>query len=155
MRRYVTDGCCSAQFGAFRRASAEAFAITAGRLARRSRSPGMCYDDFAPTAAFTCLRTSASSAMASPVAFVALGATSREALLPMNTRTGPAVHTHTGLLRQFAIQEAIRQIAAGELRRKSWFARVSLVRARHVLRGRRGGSLIFSERETRGSIRSE
>jgi acetyl-CoA acetyltransferase len=82
-------------FGAFRRASAEAFA-TAG-VSHADIDHFMGYDAFAHLPLY----------MLEDVGFVGRG---ESGSLPMNTNGGGLSYTHTGMYGMFAIQEAVRQL---------------------------------------------
>jgi len=94
-------------FGAFRRASAEAFA-TAG-VTHADVDHLMCYDAFAHLPLYM-LEDLGFVGRGESGSFVASGATRPGGALPMNTNGGGLSYTHTGMYGMFAIQEAIRQL---------------------------------------------
>jgi acetyl-CoA acetyltransferase len=94
-------------FGAFRRASAEAFR-TAG-LTRADIDHLMVYDAFAHVPLYG-LEDLGFVGRGESAAFIAEGHTSPGGRLPMNTNGGGLNYTHTGMYGMFAIQEAVRQV---------------------------------------------
>jgi acetyl-CoA acetyltransferase len=94
-------------FGAFRRASAEAFA-TAG-VTHSDVDHLMCYDAFAHVPLYM-LEDLGFVGRGESGDFVAAGHTSKGGALPMNTNGGGLNYTHTGMYGMFAIQEAVRQL---------------------------------------------
>ena len=126
-------------FGAFRRASAEAFA-TAG-VTHADIDHLMCYDAFAHLPLYM-LEDLGFVGRGESGAFVASGATRPGGTLPMNTNGGGLSYTHTGMYGMFAIQEAIRQLR-GEAPAQVRGARVSFVQGVGMYFGA-AGSLIFA-----------
>jgi acetyl-CoA acetyltransferase len=126
-------------FGAFRRASAEAFG-TAG-LTPADVDHLMCYDAFAHLPLYM-LEDLGFVGRGESGAFVASGATRPGGALPMNTNGGGLSYTHTGMYGMFAIQEAIRQLR-GEAPAQVPGARVSFVQGVGMYFAA-AGSLIFS-----------
>jgi acetyl-CoA acetyltransferase len=126
-------------FGAFRRASAEAFA-TAG-VSHADVDHLMCYDAFAHLPLYM-LEDLGFVGHGESGAFVASGATRPGGALPMNTNGGGLSYTHTGMYGMFAIQEAIRQLR-GEAPAQVPGARVSFVQGVGMYFAA-AGSLIFS-----------
>ena len=126
-------------FGAFRRASAEAFA-TAG-VTHADVDHLMCYDAFAHLPLYM-LEDLGFVGRGESGAFVASGATRPGGALPMNTNGGGLSYTHTGMYGMFAIQEAIRQLR-GEAPAQVPGARVSFVQGVGLYFAA-AGSLIFS-----------
>ena len=126
-------------FGAFRRASAEAFA-TAG-VTHADVDHLMCYDAFAHLPLYM-LEDLGFVGRGESGAFVASGATRPGGTLPMNTNGGGLSYTHTGMYGMFAIQEAIRQLR-GEAPAQVQGARVSFVQGVGLYFGA-AGSLVFS-----------
>jgi acetyl-CoA acetyltransferase len=126
-------------FGAFRRASAEAFG-TAG-LTHADVDHLMCYDAFAHLPLYM-LEDLGFVGRGESGAFVASGATRPGGALPMNTNGGGLSYTHTGMYGMFAIQEAIRQLR-GEAPAQVPGARVSFVQGVGMYFAA-AGSLIFS-----------
>jgi acetyl-CoA acetyltransferase len=94
-------------FGAFRRASAEAFA-TAG-LCHADIDHFMGYDAFAHLPLYM-LEDVGFVGRGESGAFIADGHTRKGGSLPMNTNGGGLSYTHTGMYGMFAIQEAVRQL---------------------------------------------
>jgi acetyl-CoA acetyltransferase len=94
-------------FGAFRRASAEAFA-TAG-LGHVDVDHFMGYDAFAHLPLYM-LEDVGFVGRGESGAFIADGHTRKGGSLPMNTNGGGLSYTHTGMYGMFAIQEAVRQL---------------------------------------------
>jgi len=94
-------------FGAFRRASAEAFA-TAG-LGHADIDHFMGYDAFAHLPLYM-LEDVGFVGRGESGAFIADGHTRKGGSLPMNTNGGGLSYTHTGMYGMFAIQEAVRQL---------------------------------------------
>jgi acetyl-CoA acetyltransferase len=94
-------------FGAFRRASAEAFA-TAG-VAPADIDHFMGYDAFAHLPLYM-LEDVGFVGRGESGAFIADGHTRKGGRLPMNTNGGGLSYTHTGMYGMFAIQEAVRQL---------------------------------------------
>jgi acetyl-CoA acetyltransferase len=94
-------------FGAFRRASAEAFA-TAG-LCHTDIDHFMGYDAFAHLPLYM-LEDVGFVGRGESGAFIADGHTRKGGSLPMNTNGGGLSYTHTGMYGMFAIQEAVRQL---------------------------------------------
>jgi acetyl-CoA acetyltransferase len=94
-------------FGAFRRASAEAFA-TAG-LRHADIDHFMGYDAFAHLPLYM-LEDVGFVGRGESGAFIADGHTRKGGSLPMNTNGGGLSYTHTGMYGMFAIQEAVRQL---------------------------------------------
>jgi acetyl-CoA acetyltransferase len=126
-------------FGAFRRASAEAFA-TAG-ITHADVDHLMCYDAFAHLPLYM-LEDLGFVGRGESGAFVASGATRPGGALPMNTNGGGLSYTHTGMYGMFAIQEAIRQLR-GEAAAQVPGARVSFVQGVGLYFAA-AGSLVFS-----------
>ena len=94
-------------FGAFRRASAEAFA-TAG-VSHADIDHFMGYDAFAHLPLYM-LEDVGFVGRGESGAFIADGHTRKGGSLPMNTNGGGLSYTHTGMYGMFAIQEAVRQL---------------------------------------------
>jgi acetyl-CoA acetyltransferase len=94
-------------FGAFRRASAEAFA-TAG-VSHGDVDHFMGYDAFAHLPLYM-LEDVGFVGRGESGAFIADGHTRKGGSLPMNTNGGGLSYTHTGMYGMFAIQEAVRQL---------------------------------------------
>jgi acetyl-CoA acetyltransferase len=94
-------------FGAFRRASAEAFA-TAG-ICHADIDHFMGYDAFAHLPLYM-LEDVGFVGRGESGAFIADGHTRKGGSLPMNTNGGGLSYTHTGMYGMFAIQEAVRQL---------------------------------------------
>jgi acetyl-CoA acetyltransferase len=94
-------------FGAFRRASAEAFA-TAG-VSHADIGHFMGYDAFAHLPLYM-LEDTGFVGRGESGAFIADGHTRPGGSLPMNTNGGGLSYTHTGMYGMFAIQEAVRQL---------------------------------------------
>jgi acetyl-CoA acetyltransferase len=94
-------------FGAFRRASAEAFA-TAG-VTHADIDHLMGYDAFAHLPLYM-LEDLGFVGHGESGAFIAEGNTRKGGKLPMNTNGGGLSYTHTGMYGMFAIQEAVRQL---------------------------------------------
>jgi acetyl-CoA acetyltransferase len=94
-------------FGAFRRASAEAFA-TAG-VGHADIDHFMGYDAFAHLPLYM-LEDAGFVGRGESGAFIAEGHTRKGGSLPMNTNGGGLSYTHTGMYGMFAIQEAVRQL---------------------------------------------
>jgi acetyl-CoA acetyltransferase len=94
-------------FGAFRRASAEAFA-TAG-VSHADIGHFMGYDAFAHLPLYM-LEDAGFVGRGESGAFIAEGHTRKGGSLPMNTNGGGLSYTHTGMYGMFAIQEAVRQL---------------------------------------------
>jgi acetyl-CoA acetyltransferase len=126
-------------FGAFRRASAEAFA-TAG-VTHADVDHLMCYDAFAHLPLYM-MEDLGFVERGESGAFVASGATRPGGELPMNTNGGGLSYTHTGMYGMFAIQEAIRQLR-GEAAAQVPDARISFVQGVGLYFAA-AGSLVFS-----------
>jgi acetyl-CoA acetyltransferase len=94
-------------FGAFRRASAEAFA-TAG-VSHADIDHLMGYDAFAHLPLYM-LEDLGFVGKGESGAFIREGHTRKDGSLPMNTNGGGLSYTHTGMYGMFAIQEAVRQL---------------------------------------------
>ena len=94
-------------FGAFRRASREAFG-TAG-LRHADIDHFMGYDAFAHLPLYM-LEDVGFVGRGESGAFIADGHTRKGGSLPMNTNGGGLSYTHTGMYGMFAIQEAVRQL---------------------------------------------
>jgi acetyl-CoA acetyltransferase len=94
-------------FGAFRRASAEAFATAAVTQADIDHFMG--YDAFAHLPLYM-LEDAGFVGRGESAAFIAEGHTREGGSLPMNTNGGGLSYTHTGMYGMFAIQEAVRQL---------------------------------------------
>jgi acetyl-CoA acetyltransferase len=94
-------------FGAFRRASAEAFA-TAG-VSHADIDHLMGYDAFAHLPLYM-LEDLGFVGRGESGAFIREGHTRPGGSLPMNTNGGGLSYTHTGMYGMFAIQEAVRQL---------------------------------------------
>jgi acetyl-CoA acetyltransferase len=94
-------------FGAFRRASAEAFA-TAG-VGHADIDHFMGYDAFAHLPLYM-LEDVGFVGRGESGSFIAEGHTRKGGSLPMNTNGGGLSYTHTGMYGMFAIQEAVRQL---------------------------------------------
>ncbi|NWL10283.1 thiolase [Paenarthrobacter nitroguajacolicus] len=94
-------------FGAFRRASREAFEMAG--VSHDDIDHVMFYDAFAHLPLYM-LEDSGFVGYGESGAFVREGHTSASGSLPMNTNGGGLSYTHTGLYGMFAIQESIRQL---------------------------------------------
>jgi acetyl-CoA acetyltransferase len=94
-------------FGAFRRASTEAFATAA--VTRADIDHLMGYDAFAHLPLYM-LEDLGFVGRGESGAFIAEGNTRKGGELPMNTNGGGLSYTHTGMYGMFAIQEAVRQL---------------------------------------------
>jgi acetyl-CoA acetyltransferase len=94
-------------FGAFRRASAEAFA-TAG-VSHADIDHLMGYDAFAHLPLYM-LEDLGFVGRGESGPFIRDGHTRKGGSLPMNTNGGGLSYTHTGMYGMFAIQEAVRQL---------------------------------------------
>jgi acetyl-CoA acetyltransferase len=94
-------------FGAFRRASAEAFATASVSHADVDHLMG--YDAFAHLPLYM-LEDLGFVGRGESGAFIAQGNTRKGGQLPMNTNGGGLSYTHTGMYGMFAIQEAVRQL---------------------------------------------
>jgi acetyl-CoA acetyltransferase len=94
-------------FGAFRRASAEAFATASVGQADIDHLMG--YDAFAHLPLYT-LEDLGFVGRGESGAFITEGNTRMGGTLPMNTNGGGLSYTHTGMYGMFAIQEAVRQL---------------------------------------------
>ncbi|WP_236794731.1 thiolase [Amycolatopsis sp. GM8] len=128
-------------FGAFRRASAEAFA-TAG-IMPADVDHLMAYDAFAHVPLYM-LEDLGFVSHGESGAFVASGNTGPGGTLPMNTNGGGLSYTHTGMYGMFAIQEAVRQLR-GEAPAQVPDAEVSFVQGVGMFFGA-AGSLVFANR---------
>lgn len=126
-------------FGAFRRASAEAFA-TAG-VAHKDIDHLMVYDAFAHLPLYG-LEDLGFVGRGESGAFIAEGHTRPGGRLPMNTNGGGLSYTHTGMYGMFAIQEAVRQLR-GEAAAQVAGVKVSFVQGVGMMFGA-AGSLILS-----------
>jgi acetyl-CoA acetyltransferase len=126
-------------FGAFRRASAEAFA-TAG-VTHADVDHLMCYDAFAHLPLYM-MEDLGFVGHGESGEFVASGATRPGGALPMNTNGGGLSYTHTGMYGMFAIQEAVRQLR-GEAAAQVPDARISFVQGVGLYFAA-AGSLVFS-----------
>lgn len=94
-------------FGAFRRASAEAFATA--QVGQADIDHLMGYDAFAHLPLYM-LEDLGFTGRGESAAFIAEGNTRPGGTLPMNTNGGGLSYTHTGMYGMFAIQEAVRQL---------------------------------------------
>jgi acetyl-CoA acetyltransferase len=94
-------------FGAFRRASAEAFATAS--VSHDDIDLLMAYDAFAHLPLYM-LEDIGFVGRGESGAFIADGNTRKGGRLPMNTNGGGLSYTHTGMYGMFAIQEAVRQL---------------------------------------------
>jgi acetyl-CoA acetyltransferase len=94
-------------FGAFRRASAEAFATA--EVGHADIDHFMGYDAFAHLPLYM-LEDVGFVGRGESGAFIADGHTRKGGSLPMNTNGGGLSYTHTGMYGMFAIQEAVRQL---------------------------------------------
>ena len=103
-----------ASFGAFRRASVEAFR-TAG-ISPADVDHAMMYDAFAHFPLYA-LEDSGFVGRGESGAFIADGNTRPGGRLPINTNGGGLSYTHTGMYGMFAIVEAVRQLRGGPRRR--------------------------------------
>jgi acetyl-CoA acetyltransferase len=128
-------------FGAFRRASAEAF-TTAG-IGRGDIDHLMCYDAFAHLPLYM-LEDLGFVAHGESGAFVADGSTRPGGRLPMNTNGGGLSYTHTGMYGMFAILEAVRQLR-GEAAFQVPDVTISFVQGVGLFFGA-AGSLVLSNR---------
>jgi len=94
-------------FGAFRRASAEAFGTA--DVTHADIDHFMGYDAFAHLPLYM-LEDCGFVGRGESAAFIAEGRTRKGGSLPMNTNGGGLSYTHTGMYGMFAIQEAVRQL---------------------------------------------
>jgi acetyl-CoA acetyltransferase len=129
-------------FGAFRRASAEAFR-TAG-ITHQDVDHLMAYDAFAHLPLYM-LEDTGFVGRGESGAFVAAGNTRPGGRLPMNTNGGGLSYTHTGMYGMFAIQESVRQLR-GEAAAQVDGVRVGFVQGVGMMFGA-AGSLVLSNRQ--------
>ncbi len=125
-------------FGAFRRASAEAF-DTAG-VTHKDIDHLMIYDAFAHLPLYG-LEDLGFVGRGESGEFIAAGHTRPGGRLPMNTNGGGLSYTHTGMYGMFAIQEAVRQLR-GEAAAQVPGVKVSFVQGVGLMFGA-AGSLIL------------
>jgi acetyl-CoA acetyltransferase len=128
-------------FGAFRRASAEAFA-TAG-VGHADIDHLMGYDAFAHLPLYM-LEDLGFTGRGESGAFIAAGNTRKGGTLPMNTNGGGLSYTHTGMYGMFAITEAVRQLR-GQAVVQVPGATISFVQGVGMFFGA-AGSLVLSNR---------
>jgi acetyl-CoA acetyltransferase len=128
-------------FGAFRRASAEAFR-TAG-ITHSDVDHLMAYDAFAHVPLYM-LEDLGFVGHGESGEFVASGSTRPGGSLPMNTNGGGLSYTHTGMYGMFAIQEAVRQLR-GEAAVQVPDVQVSFVQGVGMFFGA-AGSLVLANR---------
>jgi acetyl-CoA acetyltransferase len=128
-------------FGAFRRASAEAFA-TAG-VTQADIDHFMGYDAFAHLPLYM-LEDCGFVGRGESAAFIAEGHTRKGGSLPMNTTGGGLSYTHTGMYGMFAIQEAVRQLRGAAVTQVPGVT-LSFVQGVGLLFGA-AGSLVLSSR---------
>jgi acetyl-CoA acetyltransferase len=128
-------------FGAFRRASAEAFR-TAG-VGHRDVDHLMAYDAFAHLPLYM-LEDVGFVGRGESGAFVAEGNTRPGGRLPMNTNGGGLSYTHTGMYGMFAIQESVRQLR-GEAAAQVPGVQIGFVQGVGMMFGA-AGSLVLSNR---------
>lgn len=128
-------------FGAFRRASAEAFA-TAG-VGPDDVDHAMFYDAFAHLPLYM-LEDAGFVGRGESGAFFAEGHSRAGGRLPINTNGGGLSYTHTGKYGMFAIQEAVRQLR-GEAFRPVEGIEISFVQGVGMMFGS-AGSLVLSNR---------
>ena len=128
-------------FGAFRRASAEAFATAAVGPADIDHLMG--YDAFAHLPLYM-LEDLGFTGRGESGAFIADGNTRKGGRLPMNTNGGGLSYTHTGMYGMFAIQEAVRQLR-GQAVVQVPGAAISFVQGVGMFFGA-AGSLVLSNR---------
>jgi acetyl-CoA acetyltransferase len=129
-------------FGAFRRASAEAFATAAVTPADIGHLMG--YDAFAHLPLYM-LEDLGFVDRGESGAFIAEGNTRKGGKLPMNTNGGGLSYTHTGMYGMFAIQEAVRQLR-GQAAVQVPGVTISFVQGVGLFFGA-AGSLVLSSRQ--------
>jgi acetyl-CoA acetyltransferase len=129
-------------FGAFRRASAEAFATA--DVSHADIDHFMGYDAFAHLPLYM-LEDVGFVGRGESGAFIAEGHTRKGGSLPMNTNGGGLSYTHTGMYGMFAIQEAVRQLR-GEAVSQVPGARISFVQGVGMFFAA-AGSLVLSNRQ--------
>jgi acetyl-CoA acetyltransferase len=129
-------------FGAFRRASAEAFR-TAG-ISHRDVDHLMAYDAFAHLPLYM-LEDLGFVGRGESGAFIAEGNTRAGGRLPMNTNGGGLSYTHTGMYGMFAIQESVRQLR-GEAAAQVPGVQIGFVQGVGMMFSA-AGSLVFSNRQ--------
>ena len=129
-------------FGAFRRASAEAFA-TAG-VGHDDIDHLMAYDAFAHVPLYM-VEDLGFVGRGESGAFIAGGETRPGGRLPMNTNGGGLSYTHTGMYGMFAIQEAIRQLR-GEAAAQVPGVRTSFVQGVGMYFAAAGSLIVSTER---------
>jgi acetyl-CoA acetyltransferase len=126
-------------FGAFRRASAEAFR-SAG-ISHRDVDHLMGYDAFAHLPLYI-LEDLGFVGRGESGAFIAEGNTRPGGRLPMNTNGGGLSYTHTGMYGMFAIQESVRQLR-GEAAAQVSDVQIGFVQGVGMMFGA-AGSLVLS-----------
>jgi len=129
-------------FGAFRRASAEAFA-SAG-LSHGDIDHLMAYDAFAHLPLYM-LEDIGFVGRGESGGFIADGNTRLGGRLPMNTNGGGLSYTHTGMYGMFAILEAVRQLR-GEAANQVLNVRRSLVQGVGMFFAAAGTLILSSDR---------
>jgi len=129
-------------FGAFRRASAEAFATA--QVSHADIDHLMGYDAFAHLPLYM-LEDLGFVGRGESAAFIAEGNTRKGGKLPMNTNGGGLSYTHTGMYGMFAIQEAVRQLR-GQAAVQVPDVQVSFVQGVGMFFGA-AGSLVLSSRQ--------
>ena len=128
-------------FGAFRRASEEAFR-TAG-IAHSDVDHAMFYDAFAHVPLYM-LEDTGFVGRGESGDFIRDGHTAAGGSLPMNTNGGGLSYTHSGRYGMFAIQEAVRQLR-GEAPAQVPNVEISFVQGVGMMFGA-AGSLVLSNR---------
>jgi len=128
-------------FGAFRRASAEAFATAS--VSHDDIDLLMAYDAFAHLPLYM-LEDIGFVGRGESGAFIADGNTRKGGRLPMNTNGGGLSYTHTGMYGMFAIQEAVRQLR-GQAAVQVPGVQISFVQGVGLFFGA-AGSLVLSNR---------
>jgi acetyl-CoA acetyltransferase len=129
-------------FGAFRRASAEAFR-TSG-VSHHEVDHLMGYDAFAHLPLYI-LEDLGFVGRGESGAFIAEGSTRPGGRLPMNTNGGGLSYTHTGMYGMFAIQESVRQLR-GEAAAQVPDVQIGFVQGIGMMFGA-AGSLVLSNHQ--------
>jgi acetyl-CoA acetyltransferase len=129
-------------FGAFRRASAEAFATSGVSHADIDHLMG--YDAFAHLPLYM-LEDLGFVGPGESGAFIREGHTRTGGSLPMNTNGGGLSYTHTGMYGMFAIQEAVRQLR-GEAAVQVPDIKTSFVQGVGMFFGAAGSLVLTNER---------
>lgn len=129
-------------FGAFRRASAEAFR-TAG-IGHADVDHLMGYDAFAHLPLYI-LEDLGFVGRGESGAFIAEGNTRPGGRLPMNTNGGGLSYTHTGMYGMFAIQESVRQLR-GEAAAQVPDVEIGFVQGVGMMFGAAGSLVLCSHR---------